>query len=188
MKTANARITEKYRNHLAEIAAIFVAAGGNKSAAEREVRKLPDCGSFKQEFFARWLVNAEFGAAVKEAEDGRANSLRLRPSVRGPERIAWLLEVEKKLRERHAGLEDGETKEGVLRTAINVGKDIREEEKHFEELLQKASRREFAKFVKNLVSYIKAKHADSYSTLFPIFRDALANIEQVQSGKYTEEA
>jgi hypothetical protein len=185
MKTANCRITEKYRAHLAEIAGLYVESAGNKAAAERAVReRVPDCGSFKQQFLPRWMENPEFAALVKEAEDGKANALRLRPTVRGPERIAWLLGVEKELKGRLEGVEDHDAKDKALRALLNVGAEIRAEELHFESLQGKIAQRDFARFVKNLVGYVKARHAAAHMTLFPVLRDVLNNIERVQSGKF----
>ena len=180
------RITEKYRPPLAQIARIYVESGGNFSRTEREGRKLPGCGSLKAEQVKRWLANAEFAALVTEAEDGNANAKRLRPAVRGPERIAWLIEVEKTLRIRHKDTEGEEGKDKALRALLAVGADIRQEEAHLETLQQRIAQRDFARFLKNLIAWIKVRHAASHATVFPILRGALQNLEAIQSGKFEE--
>jgi hypothetical protein len=112
----------------------------------------------------------------------------MRPSVRGPERIAWLIEVETELKKRlAAGINDTE-KDKALRALLQVGQDIRDEERHFEEMQQKVSRRDFSRFVRNVIAFIKLRHAASYPTLFPVFRDVLANIETIQTNKLTAES
>lgn len=183
MKTSNCRIKESYRARLEEIARLYVEAGGNMSAAAREVRKLPDCASFKPDFFRRWAKNPEFAAFVKESEDGRANALRLRPSVRGPQRIAWLLEVETELKSRMEGVEKDAEKDKTLRSLLAVGQDIRDEERHYEDQQQKAARRDFGKLVRNLIAYVKARHGKVFVVVAPVLKDALQNFDRIAAGR-----
>ena len=187
MKTPQCRITEKYREHLEQIASIYVECAGNKAAAERAiVEQIPECASFKSEFLTRWLENAEFAALVREAEDGKANAMRLRPTVRGPKRIAWLIEVETQLQGRLEAAETNEEKDKALRALLSVGAEIRSEELHFEAIQQKVAARDFARFIRNFVGYVKVRHSAAHATLFPIVRDALQNIERIQAGKFEE--
>jgi hypothetical protein len=186
MKTQHSRITQKYRPFVAEIARLFVAAGGNKSETERQARKIAGCESFKAEMLTKWQRNPEFEACLREAEDGAANVKRARPSVRGPERIAWLIEVEKKLKSRHEAAEADTEKDKALNALLKVGQDIRDEERHYEEMQQKAARRSFARFMKNAVAFIKLKHPESHPTVFPVLRDVLTNIERIQTGNFDE--
>lgn len=192
MKGANSRIKEKYLPHLAEIAEIYVRLRGNCEGTAREARRLPDCGSVKALTISRWRTNAEFAAFVREAEDGRANQLRLRPAVRGPERIAWLIEVERQLRarlENKAGDERTESdQDKTLRAALLVGQEIRAEEDHYESMQKRVAARQFARFLKNLVEFVKRRHAAAHATVFPILRDALNHLDAIQSGQMEDAA
>ena len=177
------RITEKYRPHLAEIARLYIESGRNKSATERGVRKQLGLESFKADFLRSWERNAEFAALLKEAEDGQANAQRLRPSVRGPKRIAWLIEVEAALKTRH---EDGTTddaKDKALRALLNVGAEIRAEEAHYEAQQQARARRSFERFLRNVVAHLKDKQPE----LFPVVAEALADVakhlDSIMDGK-----
>lgn len=140
--------------------------------------------AFQGEMLNRWLRTPEFAAVVKEAQAAREVQQKLRPEIRGPERIAWLCDVETALRTRHADAPHQEDRDKALKAALDVGKEIRAEEAHGKDLEVKQARKDFAAFIRNMVAYIKLKHSNAHATLFPVLRDILGNVEAIQAGKF----
>lgn len=186
MRTVNCRINAKYRPHLAAIARIYVQSGGNAAATERAVRQISGCGSFKAEFLKRWLSKAEFAAEVREAEAGAEAMLQLRPEVRGPKRILWLKQIEDELRKRYDGQDEEAAKDKTLGVLLKVGQDLRDEEKHVEDLAQKAARRQTSALVRNMVQFVKVRHAAAFASVAPVLRDIFTNLDAIQSGKFDQ--
>lgn len=185
------RISAKYREHLADVAALFVKHHGNKAATARAVRKLPGCGGFRPDYLRVWVNDPEFAALVKTEEERQAQSAEIAPDVRGPEKLAWLVAVEQKLREQfeaaRTGGRNGDPDEKLAREILSVihkhGAEVRAEEKHLADQAESRAKREFKAFLRNVMRYVKAKHAKTHLVVYPVLEDALQHLDAIVAGR-----
>lgn len=182
----NRRINSRYHAHLPEIARLYVECAGNQAATERAVReRIAALPSFKASMLPSWLRNPEFAALVEEAQAGRDMQTTMRPTLRGKDRIAWLLTVDEALRKRHAGSEDEKAADTALAAILKVGADIRAEEQHLESLEQKRAQRDLKSFVSGMVRFIRERHAQQFGIIEPALRDVLQNLSGIMAGKWS---
>jgi len=174
------RISAKYRPHVDAIAEIFVDEAENQVRTANRVGLELGFKSFRADTLRRWLETEEFRAAVALAREIHADEKRVKPSVRGPEKIAWLLTVERRLKEAHDEAE-GKDRKDVLNAILKVGAEIRAEESHFEDMKTAKKRREFALFLRRLVQYVARSHESVYPVVGPVLKDALRNIKRIMA-------
>jgi len=176
------RISAKYRVHVDAIAEIFVDEADNRSRTVTRVRSELGLTSVTSNMLRRWLDTEEFRAAVALAREIHADEKRVKPSVRGPEKIAWLLTVEKRLKDVHEEAEGKERKD-ILNAILKVGAEIRAEESHFEDMKTAKKRREFGLFLRRLVQYVARSHESVYPVVAPVLKDALRNIGRIMQNE-----
>ena len=168
------RVSTRYLPHLAEIAEIHVEC--QERAAETARRAREEIGLLLTEDTLRgWMAKSpEFQAALEGARGAAANKEAAQPELRVPQSVA-------KLQEYHAKLcirwEAGEDK--ALKQLLDVQAAIRAEEKHLADLEDRRARRDFERFLRCLVAYVKASHARSADVVLPILRAALKSLDAV---------
>jgi len=178
------RISEKYRRRLADIARICAACGGNRSAAERRVRAELGLASFKADYLRAWEANAEWQAAVEEAGIAAAESEVAAPEKRSPRDLAWLqrmLDEMKQLADDDTA--DEKARDKARKAALDLLEEIRAGEKHIADLKDRAAKRDFARFLRNLMLWIKANHPRQADVVTPVFRGALRSLGAIVDGE-----
>lgn len=181
------RISDKYRPYLRDFAQIYVETGEVAAEAGRRVVDKLKLTSVRGETFRRWLEDPEFMAHVRTERERQANEARTEPAVRGPDKLAWLCAVDAKLRELHEGEENAKEKLIVLKAVHSNGAEIRAEERHYEDLKDRAARRDFAEFLRNFIRWLKRDYASAFKIMQPIIGKALKNLDQIVAGVETVE-
>jgi len=175
------RISEKYRVHMGELARLYVEA--NEVPAETARRaQAAGYGSVRGTHFRRWMEDPEFAAYVKAERERQANEARTEPAVRGPDKIAWLCSVDARLREMHEASGDEDDKLKLLKAIHSNGSEIRAEERHYEDLKDRESRRDFGLFLKSFVRWCQAQHRGTFRVLRPILQHALRDLDRIVAG------
>ena len=146
------RISGKYRVILPRIAEIYVAAARNAQATARVVQSQLGMPSFKPHYIGKWLNVAEFAALVREEEERQAALRVVSPFARGPKKIAWLHRIETIMQEAYDADEGTQSRDELSSKVSKVADQIREEQKVLADLTEKKARRQFGRFVKNLLS------------------------------------
>jgi len=181
------RIAERYRPHLQEIARLYVELGANKAGATRAARKIAGCEKLSEETLRAWMKKPEFVALVQVEEERAKSFQRTAPELRGLDKIAFYLDVDRTLREQFDGASEGDDEKAahaVLAVIHRNSAEIRAEERHFEDMKQKQAQRDFGTFLRNVIRYVKVRHGAAHATLYPVLRDVLNNLALIQSGRF----
>ncbi|HRU07553.1 MAG TPA: hypothetical protein P5137_17455 [Candidatus Brocadiia bacterium] len=186
-KSLNCRVSAKYRGMLGDMAALFVEEGESVAPAARRIREELEA-TLDEATLARWAARcAEFKAAVAAARVDAANAKRSDPVVRGSRDIAWLQETLAALQKRHkeGGDPDGDRAK-FLRQILEIEDEIRAQERHLADLADRAARRDFARFVRNLVEWAKVNHPRQADVIVSFLRAAMKSLGSIVAGKTAE--
>jgi len=153
--TRRRRFARKHQPHLPAIARLFVASGYNKSATARAARATLGLASFKADLLRQWLEKDEFRALVRQEEQRQAAEAVASPFVRGPKHVAWLLALREVLTEACDRAVSRAAKQQIFATVTRISDEIRAEERFIEDLRQRAARRDFGRFMLNVIKAAK---------------------------------
>jgi len=160
------RLNRAYRPHAEQIARIYLECGESAlQTVERVHAEIPVLASMSPNAFFRWRGNTEWESALKAAKLDVAFENDFKPRVRGQKFLRWARDAAKRLAGEHEQIvKDSENApDRKLRAAagfavgpiegriVKLNEAIRAEEKHQDELQDKAVRRDMRTFAKNFV-------------------------------------
>jgi len=158
-----------YQQHLEHLARIYVECAGNTAeAAERVRAEIPELATFRHNYFARWKNNAEWKAVLKAAQDDQAFESEFKPRVRGRGFLRWAREAAKRLAGEHEQIvneaeNDPDPNRRIAASAsvgpiegriVKLNEAIRAEERHQDDLQDRAARRDMRTFARNLFELV----------------------------------
>ena len=178
------RISSRYLPHLADIAAIFLECDRHVEPTTRRVQDelgLPLTPNTLRNWTRR---SAEFRAALEDAEIIAADAAKADPEVRSPRDIAWFQAKIAELRDLHDNGELTDKERAAIRREIrDLTAAVRAEEAHIGNLRDRKASRDFGRFLKNLVDWIKTSYPRRADVVAPILRQALKSLSVIMRGK-----
>ncbi|HUU68064.1 MAG TPA: hypothetical protein VM186_00955 [Planctomycetota bacterium] len=149
------RVGQQYRAHLEHIARIYVECNERPTeAAARVAAEIPLLKSCKSNYFGRWKGNTEWAVALRDAKASAAFDSEFKPTIRGRKFLQWARETAKRLAGEHETAVSDEKRldiQCIEGRIVKLNEAIRAEEKHQDELQDKAVRRDMRTFAKNFV-------------------------------------
>jgi len=128
------RLDRKFRPHLEQVAAIFVACSSNALQASEQVReRIPELPRFSDRTFARWADNAEWQVEVEAARKNEEFEKELAAAKRSKNFIRWATERVIELTSEHAQAREDKKKSEITTLEgriLKLNDAIRTEEKH----------------------------------------------------------
>lgn len=177
------RLSARYLPHLADIAGLYVECGKNATATAGRVREeigLP----LSVNTLAQWAKRSpEFLAALEDAEIVAANATKAQPELRAPRDIAWFQAKQQELRTAHDEDDLSEKDRAALRRELrDLSAAIRAEEKHCADLADRKAERDFARFLRGFVEWLKAHYPRQADVLAPVLRAAMRSLPSIVKG------
>jgi len=149
------RVGRQYRVHLEHIARIYVECNERPvEAASRVGAEIPLLKSCKSNYFSRWKGNTEWEVALREAKASAAFDSEFKPTIRGRKFLQWAREAAKRLAGEHETAVSEENRQEIQffeARIVKLNEAIRAEEKHQDDLQDRAVRRDMRAFAKNFV-------------------------------------
>jgi len=128
------RLNRKYRAHVEQIAAIFVATGGSALQTEEQVReRIPELDGFRHTSISRWVGNTEWEVALKAAREDKRFEDELAAAKRSKNFIRWAMERTIELKAEHAQAREDKRKADITMLEgriIKLNEAMRAEETH----------------------------------------------------------
>lgn len=173
------RISTRYLVHLTDIASILVECSDNVEMTCRRAKE--ELGvSLIPATLSRWIERSpEFQSAAQSARVVAANRKQAQPEIRAPQSIADLQGLRQSMRDQY----DDDTSPKTLKLVLDLDAAIRAEERHIEDLRERAARRSFAGFLKKLMAYLRERFPEQMPALAMPLRDAAKNLDRVIAGR-----
>lgn len=183
-------ISGKYVDHLEHIARIFLDCRENSfEAAKRVAEQIPGLKAIQANRFYRWVGNVQWEDALAKARDEVAFENEFRPQVRGRSFLRWARETLKGLKTQHEeaveaiaqGDKKAAEKQALEARIVKLNEAIRAEEKHQEDLADRAARRDMRTFARNAIELFGTfLNSDGLRRLQEIQRDPTALMKGIE--------
>ena len=114
-------LSRKYRDHLEQVAAIFVACNENALQAAEQVReRIPELPRFSDRAFFRWADNGQWQVELKAARENAKFEKELAAAKRSKNFIRWAMERVIELKAEHEQLRSENAEAGAAKRKAEI--------------------------------------------------------------------